>query len=47
MSAMSIAERDSNRIIETELEGRLATLETAANADVLSYLGPNVCACRQ
>jgi ClpP class serine protease len=39
-SAISVAERDSNRIIEAQLDARAATLEVAANADVLSYIGP-------
>jgi hypothetical protein len=34
------AEHDSNRIIEAQLDERVAALEDAANADVLSYLGP-------
>lgn len=36
----AVAERDSNRIIETQLDERAGALETAADADVLSYLGP-------
>lgn len=35
-----VAERDSNRIVESQLDDRAATLEAAADADVLSYLGP-------
>ena len=34
------AERDSNLIVESQLNLRLEALEHAANADVLSYLGP-------
>jgi hypothetical protein len=34
------AERDSNRLIESELNGRAKTLEAAAGSHVLSYLGP-------
>lgn len=37
---LTAAERDSNRIIEEQLDQRMEALETAANADVLSYLGP-------
>ncbi len=40
MPDLSTAERDSNRIIETQLDDRAATLEEAAEADVMSYLGP-------
>ena len=40
MTAITAAERDSNRIIEAQLDDRAATLEAAADADVLSYLGP-------
>jgi hypothetical protein len=41
MPAESVAaEYDSNRIIETQLDERAETLEQAANADVLSYVGP-------
>jgi membrane-bound ClpP family serine protease len=36
----SAAERDSNRIIESQLDERAESLEGAADADVLSYLGP-------
>jgi hypothetical protein len=34
------AERDSNRLIESELIGRAEALEAAADSHVLSYLGP-------
>ncbi len=34
------AERDSNLIIETQLDSRIETLESAADAHVVSYLGP-------
>jgi membrane-bound ClpP family serine protease len=34
------AEHDSNRIIEAQLDERAETLEQAADADVLSYVGP-------
>lgn len=41
MSAESTAaERDSNRLIESELAGRAGALEEAAGSHVLSYLGP-------
>jgi hypothetical protein len=40
MSQPSTAELDSNRIIEGQLDQRADVLEEAANADVLSYLGP-------
>jgi len=36
----SAAERDSNRIIEQQLDSRLAAVEEAANADAIAYLGP-------
>ncbi len=36
----SVAERDSNRLIEGQLNKRAETLEGAAGASVLSYLGP-------
>ena len=35
----SVAERDSNRIIEAQLDQRAEALEQVADADVLSYLG--------
>ncbi|HEV2218379.1 MAG TPA: serine dehydrogenasease [Candidatus Dormibacteraeota bacterium] len=38
-SQPSQAERDSNRIIEGQLDARLAALEAAAGADVIAYLG--------
>ena len=34
------AERDSNRLIESELTERAKRLEAAADSHVLSYLGP-------
>jgi Serine dehydrogenase proteinase len=34
------AERDSNRLIESELNGRAEALEAAAGSHVISYLGP-------
>jgi hypothetical protein len=37
---ISAAERDSNRIIEGQLDERAAALEAATEGDVLSYLGP-------
>lgn len=37
---LTAAERDSNLIIEGQLDERAATLEKAARADVLAYLGP-------
>lgn len=40
MSQVSAAERNSNRIVEAQLDERAGALEEAANADVLSYLGP-------
>jgi hypothetical protein len=40
MAQLSTAELDSNRIIEGQLDQRAGVLEEAANADVLSYLGP-------
>lgn len=40
MPSVSPTERDSNRIIEGQLDERAAMLEDAADADVLSYLGP-------
>ena len=39
-SELTAAERDSNSIIEGQLDVRIDALETATNADVLSYLGP-------
>ncbi len=36
----SAAERDSNRIIEQQLDERIKELEDAAGADVLTYMGP-------
>jgi hypothetical protein len=39
-SAISAAERDSNSIIEGQLDSRAETLEIAANADMLCYIGP-------
>jgi hypothetical protein len=36
----SVAERDSNRLIESQLDQRAERLEAAANSRVLSYLGP-------
>jgi len=38
--AAAVGERDADRIIETQLTERIATLEAAAKADVLSYFGP-------
>lgn len=38
--AASVGERDANRIIEEQLETRVATLESVSDADVLSYIGP-------
>ena len=40
MPEITAAERDSNRIIEAQLDERAGVLEEAAGADVLSYLGP-------
>lgn len=40
VAQVSAAERDSNRIIEAQLDERAVVLENAAGADVLSYLGP-------
>lgn len=40
MPELTAAERDSNRIIEAQLDERAAVLEEAAGTDVLSYLGP-------
>jgi ClpP class serine protease len=40
MAEITSAERDSNRIIEAQLDDRAGTLEAASEADVLSYLGP-------
>lgn len=40
MPELTTAERDSNRIIEDQLDQRADALELAADADVLSYLGP-------
>jgi ClpP class serine protease len=34
------AERDSNRIIEQQLDERIAAVEAAAGADVVTYVGP-------
>lgn len=39
-SEPTAAERDSNRLIESELRGRAEALEAAADAHILSYLGP-------
>jgi hypothetical protein len=36
----TVAERDSNRLIESELAARATALEAAAGSHVLSYLGP-------
>lgn len=36
----AIAERDSNRIVEAQLDERADALEQAAKADVITYLGP-------
>lgn len=35
-----VADRDSNRIVERQLDERVAALEEAARADVITYLGP-------
>jgi hypothetical protein len=40
MTPISGAERDSNSIIERQLDDRVDALEQAGNADVLTYLGP-------
>jgi hypothetical protein len=40
MSIIAAAERDSNSIIERQLDDRVEVLEQAATADVLTYLGP-------
>jgi Serine dehydrogenase proteinase len=40
MTPISKAERDANSIIEQQLDERIAAIEDAAEADVLSYLGP-------
>jgi ClpP class serine protease len=40
MTAASVAERDSNSIIEGQLNARAATLAETADADVLGYIGP-------
>jgi Serine dehydrogenase proteinase len=37
---LSTAERDSNNIIEQQLDARLSAVAKAANADVLTYMGP-------
>jgi hypothetical protein len=34
------ADRDSNTIIEAQLDERAAAVESAADADVLTYVGP-------
>ena len=39
-SSAPVAERDANRIIERQLDERAEALEQAANADVITYLGP-------
>lgn len=39
-TAAEAAERDSNSIIEQQLTDRLETVEAAANADALAYIGP-------
>jgi Serine dehydrogenase proteinase len=39
-AASSVAERDSNSLIEQQLDGRLQAVEGAANADGLTYIGP-------
>lgn len=39
---IAAAERDSNRIIEAQLDNRAAVLEEAANADVLGPIDPQV-----
>jgi hypothetical protein len=36
----SAAERDSNRIIEQQLDERMSAVQDAAEADVLTYMGP-------
>lgn len=40
MSTPTVAERDSNSIIEAQLDARADTLANVANADVLGYIGP-------
>lgn len=40
VSSLAAAERDSNSIIERQLDGRVEALERAVGADVLTYLGP-------
>jgi ribosomal protein L31E len=40
MSTITPAERDSNAIIETQLDARVTVLEALAKVDVLSYIGP-------
>jgi hypothetical protein len=39
-AAPRAAERDSSKIIEQQLDQRIAAVEVAANADVLTYIGP-------
>lgn len=40
MNALSKAERDANSIIEQQLDERIAAIEDATDADVLTYFGP-------
>lgn len=40
MSSQPAAERDANNIIEEQLDERIAAIEDAADADVLTYMGP-------
>jgi hypothetical protein len=39
MSAATVVEHDANSIIEEQLDERIGAIETAANADVLTYIG--------
>ncbi|MBA3616082.1 MAG: serine dehydrogenasease [Rubrobacteraceae bacterium] len=40
LDVQSAAERDSNKLIEQQLDERIKDLERAADADVLTYMGP-------
>lgn len=40
MSSIAVAERDSNSIIEQQLDVRLSSLEDSIESDALTYIGP-------
>jgi hypothetical protein len=39
-AAVSVGERDADRLIEEQLKARIQALEDASNADALSFIGP-------